>query len=146
MLESTGTGKKFPVDKKLSATKKPVAAKNLPTRKKLPAEKKLATAKKPTTAKEPTTAKKPPSRKNPYLDKKPPSTLSQLKRIRGQVDGIIKMHEGERSCVDVVHQILAARNSLGSVARNLLTDEAARCTSTNETRKLEQVLKELFRY
>lgn len=84
--------------------------------------------------------------KKPHLDKKPSSTLSQLKRIRGQVDGIIKMQEGDRSCVDVVHQILAARNSLGSVARNLLTDEAARCTSTNETRKLEKVLKELFRY
>lgn len=56
------------------------------------------------------------------------------------------MYEDEKSCVDVVHQVVAARNSLGRVARDLLTGEASRCTKERNVEELEEVLKELFRY
>ena len=72
--------------------------------------------------------------------------LPQLKRIRGQVDGIIKMYDDERACIDIVRQVIAARNSLGRVARDLLTNEANKCSKEKRADDLGEVLKEVFRY
>lgn len=71
--------------------------------------------------------------------------LVQLKRIHGQLGGVIKMYEDERSCVDIVRQIAAVRSSLGRTARDLLTGEATRCTRQRNIEELEEILKELFR-
>ncbi len=71
--------------------------------------------------------------------------LIQLKRIKGQLEGVISMYEDEQSCVDVVRQVIAARNSLGRVARDLLTGEATRCTQERRVEDLEEILKEVFR-
>lgn len=72
--------------------------------------------------------------------------LNQLRRIRGQLDGVIRMYEDERTCVDIVRQVVAARSSLGRVAKDLLTDEASRCSRERRTEDLEQILQEVFRY
>lgn len=72
--------------------------------------------------------------------------VTQLKRIRGQVDGLVKMYEDERQCVDIVRQVIAARNSLSSVARDLLTNEACKCSRERKSDELEEILKELFKY
>ncbi len=72
--------------------------------------------------------------------------LTQLKRIRGQIDGIIKMYEDERTCVDIVRQVVAARSSLGTVARALLSNEATRCSKERKPDELNDILKEVFRY
>ncbi len=72
--------------------------------------------------------------------------LVQLRRIRGQLDGIMSMYEDERGCVNIVRQIIAARSGLGRVARDLLTGEAARCSREDNVSELEEVLKEVFRY
>ena len=72
--------------------------------------------------------------------------LTQLKRIRGQLDGIIKMYEDERTCVDIVRQVVASRSSLGRVARDLLSTEATRCTKERKEDELDEILKEVFRY
>ncbi len=71
--------------------------------------------------------------------------LKQLKRIRGQLDGLITMYESERACVEIVRQVAAARNSLGRVARDLLTGEANRCSKERRVSDLDDVLKEVFR-
>ena len=71
--------------------------------------------------------------------------LVQLKRIRGQLDGLINMYEDERACIDIVRQVIAARNSLGRVARDILTGEATRCTKQSRLKDLDMLLKELFR-
>lgn len=70
----------------------------------------------------------------------------QLKRVRGQLDGIIKMYDGERACIDIVRQVIAARSALGRVARELLSDEANRCSNERNTKELDNILKEVFRY
>ncbi len=72
--------------------------------------------------------------------------LTQLKRIRGQIDGVIKMYEDERTCVDIVRQVIASRSSLGRVARELLSGEATRCTKERKPDELNDILKEIFRY
>jgi DNA-binding FrmR family transcriptional regulator len=72
--------------------------------------------------------------------------LTQLKRIKGQLDGVIAMYEDEQTCVDIVRQVIAARNSLGTVAQKLLTGEATKCTKERRVEDLQDILKELFRY
>ncbi len=72
--------------------------------------------------------------------------IVQLKRIRGQIDGIIKMYEEGRPCIDVVRQVVAVRGSLSRTARDLLTGEACKCSSEARTEDLSDVLKELFKY
>ncbi len=72
--------------------------------------------------------------------------INQLKRIRGQIDGVIKMYEDERTCIDIVRQVAAARNSLGRVARDLLTNEASRCNRERSLDDLDEILKELFKH
>lgn len=71
--------------------------------------------------------------------------LTQLKRIRGQLDGLVKMYDDERACIDIVRQVIAARNSLGRVARDLLTGEATRCSQERRYSELDTLLKELLR-
>jgi DNA-binding FrmR family transcriptional regulator len=71
--------------------------------------------------------------------------ISKLKRVRGQLDGIIRMYEDERGCIDIVRQVAAARSGLSGVARDLLTSEASRCSRENRVDDLEEILKELFK-
>jgi DNA-binding FrmR family transcriptional regulator len=73
-------------------------------------------------------------------------TLSQLKRIAGQVNGISEMFEDDRECIEIVRQIIAARNSLTSVARSILTTEAMKCSKERRIEDLDAVLAEVFKY
>lgn len=72
--------------------------------------------------------------------------LVQLKRIRGQLDGIVAMYQDERMCVDIVRQVVAVRSSLGRVARDMLTSEASHCAKEKRVEDLDEILKEVFRY
>lgn len=72
--------------------------------------------------------------------------LTQLKRIRGQVDGIVKMYEDERLCIDIVRQVMAVRSSLSRVARDLLSNEATRCHKRRDVEELDAILKEMLKY
>lgn len=71
--------------------------------------------------------------------------LLQLKRISGQIQGVVSMYEEERSCVDIARQLSAVRNSLGRVARDMLTCEAVKCSRERRVGDLDELLKELFR-
>lgn len=70
----------------------------------------------------------------------------QLSRIRGQVDGINRMYDENRSCIEIARQIAAVRSSLARVARDILTGEASRCSRNDSAEELDLVLKELLRY
>ena len=43
--------------------------------------------------------------------------ISSLKRIEGQVSGIIKMIENKKYCIDILNQVKAVKNSISSVER-----------------------------
>lgn len=61
------------------------------------------------------------------------------------MDGIAKMIEEERDCLDIVQQILAVRSALSRLGKDFLTKEAVRCSRSAEDReKLDAVLKQLF--
>lgn len=55
------------------------------------------------------------------------ANLLQIQRARGQVEGIGRMIEDERYCVDIIVQITAARASLQAVAKDLLNRHLKAC-------------------
>lgn len=72
--------------------------------------------------------------------------LNRLKRIQGQVDGIVKMYEECRECSDIVTQVAAARAALAGVGKELLKGEAVACVRDERHEKLDQLLKQLFEF
>jgi len=75
--------------------------------------------------------------------------LDSLARIAGQVDGIKWMIADKKYCVDIIHQIRAARAALRSVEIKILEKHMHHCVSnavdsgdTNETtEKVEELLR-----
>lgn len=55
------------------------------------------------------------------------ANILQLRRARGQVDGIQCMIQGDRYCADIIAQITAARASLQVVANSLLASHLKDC-------------------
>jgi DNA-binding FrmR family transcriptional regulator len=55
--------------------------------------------------------------------------LTQLRRIEGQVRGIATMIDDERYCTDIITQIAAVRESLHTVAKNLMKNHVTHCAS-----------------
>lgn len=54
-------------------------------------------------------------------------SLDRLKRIRGQLDGIIKMVEDEKYCIDIMTQVRAVQGGLRGVATLVLESHLETC-------------------
>ena len=57
------------------------------------------------------------------------ANLKHLRRIEGQVRGLIRLVEEDRYCADIVTQVSAVRESLQSVAKNLLRNHLKHCAT-----------------
>lgn len=57
------------------------------------------------------------------------ANLKHLRRIEGQVRGVIRMVEEDRYCADIVTQVAAVRESLQSVSKNLLRNHLKHCAT-----------------
>lgn len=68
----------------------------------------------------------------------------KLKRIEGQITGILSMYNGERPCLEIVQQIAAVRSALSGVAKDLLAGEASRCARTKMPEDFDRILKSLI--
>jgi DNA-binding FrmR family transcriptional regulator len=54
---------------------------------------------------------------------------TRLKRIEGQVGGLLRMVENDRYCVDVLIQINAVRAALHKVEEQILRDHVSHCVA-----------------
>lgn len=63
-------------------------------------------------------------------DKEKSDLKLRLRKISGQINGIDKMLDDGRYCVDVLQQILAARAALNKVALRILESHAKSCVVT----------------
>lgn len=52
---------------------------------------------------------------------------NRLKRIRGQIDGIIKMVEEDKYCLDVSTQLMAVSAAVNSCNREVLSSHLQSC-------------------
>jgi DNA-binding FrmR family transcriptional regulator len=55
------------------------------------------------------------------------AVTKRLKRIEGQVRGLIRMVEDDRYCIDIVTQLSAVRAALRRVEDEILTDHVGNC-------------------
>lgn len=75
------------------------------------------------------------------------ANLKQLRRIEGQIRGIAAMVEDDRYCADIIHQVSAARQSLHTVARNLMRNHLKHCVAAamaQEGTERERMTEELL--
>ena len=59
------------------------------------------------------------------------SQLSALKRVEGQIRGVIKMIDEGKYCIDVLNQIKAAKAALGRVESNVLKKHVESCVKAS---------------
>ncbi|ERK32077.1 metal-sensing transcriptional repressor [Clostridium intestinale] len=78
------------------------------------------------------------------IDKK--NALQSLKTSKGQIEGIIKMIEDERYCVDISNQIIAAQALLKKANKLILKQHMTHCVKDaikmedHAEEKIEEVL------
>jgi len=67
--------------------------------------------------------------------------LRLLKTARGQMDGIIKMVEENRYCIDVSHQLMATGAIINTANREVLTAHLKHCVSEaqDQTQRDEKI-------
>ena len=56
-------------------------------------------------------------------------TINRLRRIEGQVRGLVQMLEDDRYCIDVLTQVQAVKAALGKAESEILKDHAACCVA-----------------
>ena len=57
------------------------------------------------------------------------AVASRLRRIEGQVGGLLRMVEEDRYCVDILTQITAVRAALHKVEGEILKDHVSHCVA-----------------
>ena len=57
------------------------------------------------------------------------AVVTRLKRIEGQVGGLLRMVDEDRYCVDVLTQINAVRAALHKVEEQILRDHVSHCVA-----------------
>ncbi len=62
-------------------------------------------------------------------DKTKQAVTTRLRRIEGQVGGLLRMIEEDRYCVDVLTQIAAVRAALHKVEEQILRDHVGHCVA-----------------
>jgi len=68
-----------------------------------------------------------------------------LKTARGQIDGILKMVEDDRYCIDISNQLMATQAILRNINRDVLHDHLGGCVQEafetgSQREKLEEIM------
>jgi DNA-binding FrmR family transcriptional regulator len=74
--------------------------------------------------------------------------IHRLKSVAGHVNGIIRMLEEDRYCIDVIKQIQAAQTALARVSESILESHLRTCVTTaiqgDDVAERERVLSEVI--
>lgn len=78
-------------------------------------------------------------------------TLNCLKTARGQIDGILKMIDDERYCIDISKQIFAVQSLLKKANMKILKDHMHSCVASavndgSGDEKIEEIIYILERF
>lgn len=78
--------------------------------------------------------------------------LTRLNRITGQLDGIKKMIENRRYCIDILIQLKATRSAIKAVENNILKTHLEHCVTesfkgqSDSVEKIEEIKKLFDKY
>lgn len=74
-------------------------------------------------------------------------TIRKLKTVSGQIDGLVKMVENDRYCIDISNQIMASISILKNVNKDVLHAHLQHCVydaiRTNEEENAKEKIKEI---
>lgn len=73
------------------------------------------------------------------------STINRLRRLRGQLERIEAEIASDRSCHDVVPQLLATKGALDATVRTYLTEALATCDERTKREDMERLIKLLLK-
>ncbi|HHU76511.1 MAG TPA: metal-sensing transcriptional repressor [Firmicutes bacterium] len=76
-------------------------------------------------------------------------TLKKLKTVRGQVEGLIKMVEDDRYCIDISNQLMASIGILKNINKDVLDAHLRSCVAealdsgdqVNKGQKIDEMIK-----
>jgi len=71
----------------------------------------------------------------------PQKIIAQLHRISGQVSSVEKMYNERRDIEEIIRVVMAARASLDSVSRMLITDKVQGCFDGNQVSQQDDLVK-----
>jgi len=57
------------------------------------------------------------------------TTLRKLKTVRGQIDGLIRMVEDDRYCIEISNQLMASIGILKNINRDILHAHLRHCVT-----------------
>lgn len=57
------------------------------------------------------------------------SVAARLRRIEGQIGGLLRMVDNDRYCVDILNQAYAVRAAVRKVEEEILRDHVSHCVS-----------------
>jgi DNA-binding FrmR family transcriptional regulator len=72
---------------------------------------------------------RPPAGPRAHTHARHTGQLARLRRIEGQVRGLVKMVEEERYCVDILTQVKAVRAALKRVEESVLREHVEHCVA-----------------
>ncbi len=67
--------------------------------------------------------------------------ILRLKRVGGQVEGLIRMIEREEECVQIITQFQAARAALDNTFSLVLQRNLQECMSHDDSKSVEKILR-----
>ena len=78
-------------------------------------------------------------------------SLTRLKRIEGQVRGIMRMVDSGEYCIDIINQITAAQKALDGVSKNVMKRHVESCVSEAIRRNggekmIDELIQTVFKY
>ena len=69
-------------------------------------------------------------------------TIRKLKTVSGQIDGLIKMIEDDRYCIDISNQVMASISILKNINKDVLRAHHEHCVYDSLRQKKEEDIKE----
>ena len=69
-------------------------------------------------------------------------TIRKLKTVSGQIDGLIKMIEDDRYCIDISNQVMASISILKNINKDVLRGHLEHCVYDSLKQKNEKDIKE----
>jgi len=65
--------------------------------------------------------------------------LRKLKTVRGQIDGLIKMVEDNRYCLDISNQLMASISILKNINKDVLTAHLRGCVKDSYNKSEDEI-------
>ncbi|MFN4245935.1 MAG: metal-sensitive transcriptional regulator [Brevinematia bacterium] len=78
------------------------------------------------------------------MDEDKKKLIFRLNRVKGQIDGIIRMIEENDECQTIYQQIKAAYNALKSAGKLLIIEDTTKCIKMGDDRKIKKLLEKLM--